>query len=94
LAQSDEGKWPNVVTYTTLVWCICKEGDMESVTHWLQVMKNEEVQPNVVTYNLLVDALSKKGHRSRCGNLQLFGRFIFKEGRHGVSSTLAASDEK
>ena len=51
---------PNVVTYSTVINVMCKQGMIDKAKAILETMITNDVQPNVVTYNSFLAAWSRK----------------------------------
>ena len=54
---------PNVVTYSTVINVMCKEGMIDEAKKLLDTMIANDVQPNVITYNSILAAWSRKAKR-------------------------------
>ncbi|KAF3456621.1 hypothetical protein FNV43_RR01275 [Rhamnella rubrinervis] len=55
------GTLPDVVTYSTILDALCKEGRTVETLHLLEAMSETDIKPNIVTYNSLIYGLCHSG---------------------------------
>lgn len=82
------GLEPNVVTYTILIGCFCKEGKLLKACSFFDLMLLNKCEPNDVTFNYLINGLTysteiatsdKRRYSQQNGNslvLEFFGMMI------------------
>ncbi|KAL4183299.1 hypothetical protein AMTRI_Chr11g97490 [Amborella trichopoda] len=54
---------PNIVSYSTLITCFCREGLIGEAMRIMEEMAAKGCAPDVITYNALMDGFCKKGKR-------------------------------
>ncbi|XLT59850.1 hypothetical protein HN873_052454, partial [Arachis hypogaea] len=57
----DKGISPNVITYSSLIFGLCLEGQYKEAIDLLSDMVLRNISPNVRTYSILIDGLCKEG---------------------------------
>ena len=48
---------PNAVTYTALIYGLCKKGEIDKATEFLNDMIAKGHEPSALTYNTVIDGL-------------------------------------
>jgi pentatricopeptide repeat protein len=58
----DKGHNPNIITFTSIIDGLCKEGKLQEALWLLDVMVQIGHQPNEITYNTLINEFCKVGN--------------------------------
>ncbi|KAL0011887.1 hypothetical protein SO802_006995 [Lithocarpus litseifolius] len=84
--MENKGMKPNVVSYGSLIHCLCKNGRLLEAEIILRDMVGREVLPNAQIYNMLIDG------NCTAGKLKESFRFFEEMVKNGIGATLVTNN--
>ncbi|KZT06395.1 uncharacterized protein LAESUDRAFT_176139 [Laetiporus sulphureus 93-53] len=60
---------PNIYHYTAVIHAFAREGSLESMNHWLEVMTKDGIYPDSYVYSIILKSFAEKGETSYVANL-------------------------